>query len=577
MAWALAVVGAVLFAGLLWVVVTGLIARSQLESARADVTAAKAALIAGHDQEAARIAARLRERAASANAHTSGPAWWLGAHLPWVGAPLASVRELTSAVNTLAQHALTPAVQAASTMAPSKVLVGHGRLDLTRIADSTAPLAQASATVTAVVQTLARGHQHTWLSLVDSKRVQLAQQLTDLGRTLRDATQASRLLPPMLGADGVRRYFVGFETPAEARGLGGLPGSYAILTADHGSLRFTRFGSDTDLSTATSDVSYGPDWAARYISTFHVDDTFVNSTASPHFPYAAAVWLSMWQRQTGQHLDGAIATDPQALGYLLGATGPVTLADGQQLTGDNAAQFLESGVYAKFPSFTATDVAERKAYLVEAAKAIAAHVTDTASGNPSAVLSALTRAVREHRLVIDSTRAAEEQQLAQSSIAGELSDTTQPFAGLVINNSASGKLDYYLDRSLTYERATCDATTSTVTVKLTNAAPAQGLPPYVSTTIGLGRVPIGTNLDDVSLYLTRGADLDSVTLDGKPQYMDSELERGHHVISFTVQLLPGQSRTIVYRVSEPEATGPVLIPVQPLARPMTVAVRSPAC
>jgi hypothetical protein len=472
---------------------------------------------------------------------------------------------------------LTPAMNAGISLDPDKVILGHGHLDLSRISAAEAPLNQASQVVTSVAHRLATGHVNTWLGAVDSSRTTVVNSVTKLQHTLSQGVLAARLLPPMLGADGPRRYFVGFENTAESRGLGGLPGSYGILSADHGRVHFVRFGADTDLDGATSAVSFGRDWQARYIGTYEVNTNFVNTTASPHFPYAAGLWLSMWQEKFGQHLDGAIATDPTALGYLLRATGPVTLADGQPLTSGNAVQVLENGVYAKFPQLTPQAVAARKNYLVNAAQVIASHVTDHADSNPTALLDALKQAVRQHRLVAFSDRRDEESQLAATSLAGQLSDTRQPFAGLVVNNSAGSKLDYYLDRSLTYQRSTCTSTTATVTVRLTNTAPASGLAKYVSTTIGLGRGPVGVNQDEVSLYLTHGADLSRLTVDGRRAFMQTEQERGHPVVSLGVRLNPGQSKTLVYRVAEPRATGPVVTPVQPLVRPMNVDIRSPSC
>ena len=38
-----------------------------------------------------------------------------------------------------------------------------------------------------------------------------------------------RLAPQMLGAEGVRRYFIAFTTPAEARGMGGFMGNWAVI------------------------------------------------------------------------------------------------------------------------------------------------------------------------------------------------------------------------------------------------------------------------------------------------------------------------------------------------------------
>ena len=567
-----------LLLGALWILVTALMARSDLMTARREADQAKAALIHGDVAEARTLAAQLRKHADSAHARTTGPAWWVASSVPWAGSPLASIREVADGVDVLAQRALTPAMNAGVALDPDKVILGHGHLDLSRISNAAGPLDQASQAVNAVAHQMLTGHGNTWLGAVDSNRATVVDSLTKLQDTLSQGVRAARLLPPMLGADGPRQYFVGFENTAEARGLGGLPGSYGILTADHGRVHFTRFGADTDLGGATADVPFGAAWRGRYVGTYQVDRQFVNTTASPHFPYVAQLWLSWWEHKTGEHLDGALATDPTALGYLLGATGPVTLSDGEQLNSDNAVQVLENGVYAKFPEITDQAITARKNYLVGAAKTIAGHVTDHADANPTALLDALKQAVNEHRLVAFSDRTDEESQLAATSFAGQLSDTRQPFAGLVINNSAGSKLDYYLDRSITYARSTCDATTATVTVTLTNTAPDHGLPPYVSTTIGLGRRgPVGLNQDQVSLYLTHGADLNRVTVDGKRQFMQTDQERGHSIISFNVRLEPGQSKTLVYKVAEPRATGPVIVPVQPLVRPMRVDVRSPSC
>jgi len=51
-------------------------------------------------------------------------------------------------------------------------------------------------------------------------------------------------------------------------------------------------------------------------------------------------------------------------------------------------------------------------------------------------------------------------------------------SALSIVNDGGNKLDYYLERSLTWTRTGCGPTrATTVTVTLTNNAPATGLPP----------------------------------------------------------------------------------------------------
>jgi hypothetical protein len=257
--------------------------------------------------------------------------------------------------------------------------------------------------------------------------------------------------------------------------------------------------------------------------------------------------------------------------------GSVRLSDGQQLVPDNAVQVLESDIYKKFPGLDQRAIGERKDYLVGSAQAIIDTITTNLGADPHALVGALVKAIGERRLLLYSSHPDEQQQLASTRIAGVLPRTRSPFAFLVVDNNAGSKLDYYLDRRMTYRRSTCAATTSTITVTLHNDAPPDGLPAYVTYTNGFGHAPLGTNYEAVSLFLTQGADLKSVTLDGKKQFLQRFDERGHPVITLNVTLRPGQTRTLVYKVDEPAANAPVQIPVQPLVRGLVTRVETPDC
>jgi hypothetical protein len=158
--------------------------------------------------------------------------------------------------------------------------------------------------------------------------------VTQLVSTTRAGQQAARLLPPMLGADGPRRYLLAFQTNAEVRGTGGLLGAYGVLEADDGVVRLRRLGSNGELEDPPRlPVKLGPDFTQLYGQAPRL---WVNANASAHFPYAAQIWLASWQHQHGQRLDGVIATDPVALGYLLKATGSGAAAGGDEVTSENA-------------------------------------------------------------------------------------------------------------------------------------------------------------------------------------------------------------------------------------------------
>ena len=81
-------------------------------------------------------------------------------------------------------------------------------------------------------------------------RAELQAQTSDISRLLHNTALAARLAPSMMGADGPRTYFMGFQTNAEARGTGGLLGGFGILRFDNGTRSVDTLGRDTELNKA---------------------------------------------------------------------------------------------------------------------------------------------------------------------------------------------------------------------------------------------------------------------------------------------------------------------------------------
>ena len=89
-------------------------------------------------------------------------------------------------------------------------------------------------------------------------------QTTELTSLLENTALAARLAPTMLGADGPRNYFIGFQTNAEARGTGGLLGGYGIVRVDDGAARVDTLGRNSELGVDNSPIDLGPDFANLY-------------------------------------------------------------------------------------------------------------------------------------------------------------------------------------------------------------------------------------------------------------------------------------------------------------------------
>ncbi|MGW0884306.1 DUF4012 domain-containing protein [Streptomyces sp. NPDC002671] len=574
-------------AAAVWIGGTGWLARAELLAAQHDLGALRQSVAASAATRPAAHAAAgapaesgqerlLRSAAAhAARAHwlTTGPAWYLAAQVPFAGGPLQTVRGIADASDRLAGEVLPPLVRAVPQLSAGAHAGGIPRV-LTQLEDQAPAFGRAARVAAEVRDDIRALHGSTWLPAVDRGRAQLSDQLDRLVPQTRDIADAARVVPPMLGAHVPRHYFLSFQNTAEARGTGGLPGAFAVLRADRGRLSFERFGNDIEMGGVQAHVNLGAEFAAQYGNN-EPGSVWENSNMSPHFPSAARLWTAYWRAHTGQRLDGAMAIDPGALGLLLGATGPARLADGTMLTAGNAVDLTERSSYAAYEK-----VEERKAFFVEAASAAAKRLMHAA--DDPGLLPALLRAVhdvqREGRLQVWSAHGAEERLLESRSFGGTLPDTPGPFAGLVVNNAAGTKLDYYLDRSLVWAPGSCtdDGQSVTVTVTLTNRAPASGLPYYVTQRVDTPpyRTRPGDNRLLVSYYASEGADLTRATLDGRRVELIPGAERGHPVYTLDLELPRQSSRTLVLHLREPQADRAPTILRQALVTPLRATVKS---
>ncbi|WP_171074404.1 DUF4012 domain-containing protein [Nonomuraea basaltis] len=415
----------------------------------------------------------------------------------------------------------------------------------------------------------------TGLDALDQARATALRELDQLQGWLAVANDAAvndtaALLPEMLGYHGQRRYFLAFQTNAEARGTGGLVGAFGILKADRGHLSIERLSSNNDLVGGSVQVAdHGPDFRGRYGPS--ATSLMSNSNLSPHFPYAAKTWTALWERQTGERLDGAIATDPVALSHLLKVIGPVTLPSGEKVTAENVVDLTEREAYVRYP-----DPLARKKYLIAIASTVSKAITQS-HPDPLALISALSQMVDERRIQIWSRRNSEQRRLAATPLGGVLPQKPGPFAGLLVINSAGTKLDYYLDRSLHYELGPCrsDGMRATkVRIQLSNNVPEGNLPKYVADRLDYPKDPrpVGSNLLWVSFYAAVGAKADALHVDGRPAKLIKQFERSHPVYSSVLDFNPKQSRTLEFNLTEPYSPAPPVAPVQPLVRPQQTRI-----
>jgi hypothetical protein len=556
-------------------VVTGLFARHQLERAKYDVEQLRHSLLDSDQSAAHRWMSAAQSDARSAHRWLAGPAWGAAEHIPWVGRPARVARGLADVAVTLAVDALPSAVEAGDHLTPERLRDDDGAIRLGVFRSAASPLAAAATAADVAARQIARLPGSTWLPAANHARDNAGSLVDDLRQVLRDAGDASRLAPDMLGGSGTRRYILVVENDAEARGLGGLPGVVAILTVKNGRMSFDRFENNSFFGVVPKlGVSLDPE----YRHTYAGDDVLTNfqdSNVSPDFPTVGKVWVAMWRAKTGEQLDGAIAADPTALSYLLDATGPAKLPDGSKVSGRNVVALTQQKAYSRIHSLEA-----RQDYFIEVAKAASSRVVDAPHGSAQALVRAMSRAVSEHRLMLYSEDPTEQATLEETPLAGGLPVTRAPFVGVVVNNGQGSKLDYYLHQSVTYHLEGCSVSgqqLSTVTVRLFNDAPEK-LPAYVTIRLlDTRHNPVGSERLLVALYTTNGAQLLGVTGNGSQLLAAIGSEKGHSRYEVDVTINRGDTMTLVYHLIEPKSALPVQIWKQPAVQPVTASVTGKRC
>ncbi|WP_370500773.1 DUF4012 domain-containing protein [Mycolicibacterium sp. jd] len=576
--WTVLVLFVVVVAFGVWLGIRAFDAKSSLEQARDSAQQSKDALLEGNTEDASRFADEAQHHAQAARNATHSVPWNVASVIPWLGSPFKTGQQISDVVLGLAVDVLKPSTDVGVAISPDQ-LYANGRVNVQLLRNEEPELnslAENAARLNAEAGTIS---DPGYLSLLSDARSQLQDQTSNLARLLETTALAARLVPPMMGADGPRTYFMGFQTNAEARGTGGLLGGFGILRFDNGIPVVDDLGKNTELTGAVATVDLGQEFNQQYGFTNPKTD-FRNSNLSPHFPYTAQIWKSMWAQKTGMNVDGVLAIDPIALSYLLGAVGPVTMPDGEIITKDNVVELTESTAYIRFP----TDQVARKNYLQDIANQVVQKITGPVD-SPRALLDALGRAVSERRIAVWSAVPEEQALLEQTPLAHIVPDDAAPYAGVIVNNLAGNKMDYYLERNIEYVADGCDGQTrmSTVTVRLNNTAPADApLPDYVAGTEGLARnvpfeVPRGTMVTSVRLLATANSSVVSVLANGERIPFTQSMERGHPSYEVQVLIPPGQSGELVFRLSEPTSAGAPRVPIQPLVDTVVPKVAVPAC
>lgn len=524
--------------------------RTDLMAARDHAVNLQHALETGDQAGAQRELAALTQRAAAAQDGTSGVMWDGLELLPVVGDDAEAVSMASAVLESLARDGLQPLVARADVLDVAALAPSDGQISLQTIVQMGEPLDASAGAFADARRRLDSLDASRYVGPVADAVDQLSSQVSGAARGMAAATEATRILPTMLGSEQPRTWLLIFPNPAELRSTGGLPAAAAIVRAENGKVEMGEQFSSADfpelaepvLPLSDEEVSLYDDILGTY---------FVNASMTPSFDRTAALMSAHLSERRAIDVDGVMSIDPVALSYLLKATGPITVRD-VELRHDNAVDELLNGVYRRW-----SDPAQQDVFFAESARVIFDRfIQGTAA--PMELLKALDRGARERRLIARSFDDAEEAVLAETVVGADLLDERDghPRIGIYLNDATGSKMSYYLDYQAEARATGCrDGRQKYAgSITLRSTAPgdaATSLPDYI-TGGGLYGVPAGEQLVIMHVYAPKGGSFDGIFIDGRNDDVFFEKHDGHTVASLALSFTPGEKRDVTFRMTSGE-------------------------
>jgi len=548
---AAAICAALVVGSILYLIYSAVQVQYHLTRVRSQVQQAQ---LSGHNSDPIKVAdliSSVRAEVHGAHENSTGPIWWLSAHIPYLGRTPMALRTVTSNLDNC--FAATTELESALR---NDAAGGHKGIDL-KLVLSLGKTLQALRGPVAV-----GAEQLTALNLSGVPAI-LADPVRRLGQGFKtfepittDAQMFSTVAPALLGLDHERKWMLVFQNGAEARATGGFPGGWGILTVSNGKLKLSKLYKETvfnghPLSNWQSLVT--TDQASLYGSDL---SRFSDMNLSPDYPTNAKLMAAAGEQYLGTHVDGVISMNEHALAQFMSVTGPVQIS-GRIVNSENAVSYVTKDVYFDHADSHAKDAAVFSLIETTFGK------FQSGSIGPIKLLEAFVPAMHSGNLHAWSSDPAEQAKLLETPLSGSLANVNSPTTAVALVNGAGNKLDAYVKTDITYEQGVCETDfpfrDSTIDISLNNTAPTHGLPAYVTTRFDLGTLhPANPGATKMLVYVHAplGSIFESAQIQNNAVSPVSEgIDSGRQVWRFDVELPASAIQSLRVKFAEPAIGG----------------------
>jgi hypothetical protein len=479
--------------------------------------------------------------------------------LPVIGRQVRSVQDLSTAAERTTQIGVSAIDQVRGVLD-----VAHeGGPD--RVA-TLRRLASLATTTDSELERIGAGPAEALFSPLAHKRADFVRQLEDVRTRLAHAAAVAETTARIL--QGPQSYLVLMANPAEMRSGSGAFLEVGLMTTDGGQVQLTGMVPTATLALAPGTVPVGGDLEARWGWLLPGVD-WRNLGLTPQFDVNGPLAARMWEAATGEHVDGVLAVDVEALQQILTVTGPVTLQDGRVVRAGDVVAFLTHDQYAGLTGAPVVSGVQTQAQQARQDELGAlAHSALSALENESldlkSLADAMTASTGGRHILLWSNDPVAEAAWREAGVAGELSPSSLLVA---VINRGGNKLDQYLDVRVGLRLVSKGKVTdATLTVNLHNHTPPGQSQFIVGPYPGLATA-YGEYVGLLALNLP--ADSSHVQVEGRPPLAAEGAEGPTLLVASAVDVRQGASEQVVVHFDLPSALGRVT--VLPSARLSPVA------
>lgn len=575
--------------GVAWLGIKANTVKTELETASRLIDPLKSEISDDKPDEAAETVSELRSHTAAAKAAVGDPLWTLASGIPVIGSNFGAIAEVARSSDDVVGLGLVPLLSVYSSLDWYALVPKTAGTDLEPMSRAAPNISSAAYAVRTSAERLKNIDTTNLLPQVSDPLIKVRDQLASATNALDAAADAATVLPNMLGANETRNYLLMIQNNAETRSSGGIPGALAVLTLEKGKLSLTSQSSATELGALTPPLTVDSDQQRIYTARLGKYMQDVNLT--PDFPTAASSAQGIWEKKTGQRVDGVISIDPIALSYVLEATGPVQISDPAllaltngalptELNSGNLVDTLLADVYSEIEAPRAQD-----AYFAGVAQEVFSALSDSAS-SAKGLISGLTRGSDEGRVLVWSALAKEQLILTRYPLSGSISGPSVSPAqfGVYFNDGTGAKMDYHVKRTVQLIKHCAKDGYEQTTVRVTssNNAPAdaaRSLPAYVTGDGNFG-VPPGSVQTNVVAYGPVQSNVETARLDGQKIEFAPHLHSNRPVGVLAIQLAPGETKAVEFtfgKIAQHTEPNVVVTPTVQPVKDVTLATETAAC